>query len=225
MFERFRRKSRRFEDELDAGLGAAGGSPYQIVWAILAGGSGFRFGGDHARLEVKGVPMVEWVAGAMRNAGGDPLIIGRTASVAGIAAVPDIEAGCGGHLRGAITAMDAAENAARVGEGPAVAVVSAVSLPLVRPATLRFLAALADERRAVIPVVDGEPFGLLGVYPARLLREALFSCKRGADLDEFLKTAPIRLVPEEEWRAWGEDGSSFFVVRTREDLVEAESRL
>jgi len=224
MFERFRgkSKSKRFQKELDS-FGAA--APYQVVWAILAGGGGIRFGGDPAHLAVKGVPMVEWVAGAIRNAGGDPLIIGRNASLAGIAAVPDLQPGCSGHMRGVISAMDAAENAARVGDGPAVAVVAAVSLPLVRPATLRFLAALADESRAVIPVVDGEPFGLLGVYPAKLLRDALFACKRGADLETFLKSAPVRLVDEVEWRGWGEDGSSFFVVRTKEDLAEAESRL
>ena len=169
--------------------------------------------------------MVEWVAGAIRNAGGDPLIVGRSSSVSGIAAIPDLEKGCDSHLRGVITALDAAENAARVGDGPAAAVVTAVSMPLLRPATLRFLAALTDDRRAVVPVVDWELFGLLAVYPARLLREALFACKRGDDLAGFLDSIPIRRVEESEWAAWGEDGSSFFLVRTKEDHAAAEGKL
>ncbi len=104
-----------------------------------------------------------------------------------------------------------------------MAIVVGVELPLVKSGTLRFMAALADERRAVIPVVKGELFPMLGVYPAGLLRDALFVCKRGGSVESFLAKAPVRPVEESEWRQWGEGGSSFFEVKTPADLMEAEN--
>lgn len=174
---------------------------------------------------VAGVPMVEWVAGAMRNAGGDPIIIGRSSSLSGIAAIPELTPACSGPLVSLITAMDAAQHAARVGEGPAVALLAAVDFPLIKPRTLRFLAAMADENRAVLPVFDGELVPMLGLYPASLLPGALFACKKGGTVESWLGQAPVREVHENEWRRWGEDGSSFFAVRTAADLEEAERRI
>ncbi len=220
MLERFRR--RRTSPQPDE---THVSSPYQFLWAILAGGSGVRIGGDKALKRLAGVPLVEWVAGAMRIAGGDPLIVGRSSSISGIAAIPDLTPACSGPLVGLITAMDAAENAARVGDGPAMAIVVGVDLPLVKPATLRFMTALADERRAIVPVVDGDLFAMCGVYPATLLRDALFVCKRGGSVADFLAKVPVRRVEETEWRQWGEDGSSFFTVKTAADLNEAETLL
>lgn len=79
-----------------------------VAGAVLAGGAGRRMGGPKAMLPVGGVPMVERVARALRDAGCEPVIVvgddGSGLGATGLAVIADTWPG-EGPLGGVITAM------------------------------------------------------------------------------------------------------------------------
>jgi molybdopterin-guanine dinucleotide biosynthesis protein A len=93
--------------------------------------------------------------------------------------------------------------------------VVAVDHPLVDAGTLKHLAALGDDR-PVIPVHDDVPQITCAWYPRTALAPFAAELARGGFVRRALDPMDVRWVAEEEWRSWGEDGSSWHSVDTPE---------
>lgn len=137
--------------------------------AVLCGGASRRMGRDKALIVVDGRPLAVRVADALAAAGADPVVAvgGDLVALrsAGLAAVPDLEAG-GGPVGGIVTALGAAATGrppARRGEpaGPgADGIVFVGACDLIDPsadAVVAVVAALAADPAADVAValVDG----------------------------------------------------------------------
>jgi molybdopterin-guanine dinucleotide biosynthesis protein A len=175
--------------------------------AILAGGRSLRMGTDKALVPVGGVPMIEWVAAALRAVVDEVVVVGRDGGLAGVPALPDLRPGPRGPLPGLAAAL-------RHAAGRPVLLV-AVDQPLVRPATLRGLAGLLG-RRAVIPVDRGVRQTTCAAYPAAWTEAADVEDAAGGSIQSLLDRLPHREVALAEWTAWGEDGRSWYSVDTPE---------
>jgi molybdopterin-guanine dinucleotide biosynthesis protein A len=173
--------------------------------AILAGGRSLRMRTDKALVPVGGVPMIEWVAAALRAVVHEVVIVGRNGPLAGIPAIPDLRPGPRGPLPGLVAAL-------RHAAGRPVLLV-AVDHPLVRPATLQGLAGLLD-RDAVVPVDGGVRQTTCAAYPAAWAEAADLEDRAGGSIQSLLDRLPHREVGPEEWAVWGEDGRSWHSVDT-----------
>ncbi|HAF68664.1 MAG TPA: hypothetical protein DCX77_03810 [Acidimicrobiaceae bacterium] len=159
--------------------------------AILCGGRSTRMGQDKASLRLSGRPMVEWVAGAMREAGVEPIVaLGGKSSIA-LPIVPD-ELEQQGPLHVLINAVE------QLGD----ILVCPCDVPLVSAQLFRsvLIAGAASERPVVLAESDRlQP--LIGLYKkssAELLRSAFDRGERGPKMalkeGDFLV---VRATPEE----------------------------
>ncbi len=189
----------------------------ELLGVVLAGGASRRMGVDKALLPVNGRPMVAWVASALQQAVGEVLIVGRTGSVLGWQATPDDAPGPRGPLLGLTTALRHAQ--------PRAVLAVAVDHPLARWETLRQLAALHRPGWAIVPTESGIRQVTCAIYPAGALDAAARELDGGGSLQGLLGQLPVREVPPAEWRAWGEDGRSWFSVDDAGALEEATRRL
>jgi molybdopterin-guanine dinucleotide biosynthesis protein A len=183
--------------------------------AILAGGGSHRMGTDKALVRVGGAPMVAWVAAALTAVAHDVVVVGRSAPLAGIPALPDLRPGARGPLPGLVTALRHA------GGRPVLLV--AVDHPLVRPATLTGLLDLLEEE-AVVPVDGGVRQTTCAAYPAALATAADEEDRVGGSIQSLLDRFSHREVGGDEWAAWGEDGRSWFSVDTPQDVTAVLGR-
>jgi molybdenum cofactor guanylyltransferase len=180
--------------------------------AILAGGDSERMGADKATVELAGRPMVEWVAQAIASVCDDLVVVGREGRIGGLPCLPDTQSNVRGPLAGLATAL---------GLGKRLLLV-AVDQPFLDSGTLRRLLDLADHG-AVVPI-DGARQVTCAVYPASWRSEAIEEIARGGSIQSLLDRLLHRRVEEPEWRAWGEDGRSWFGVDTPEDVAEGLAR-
>lgn len=187
----------------------------EAVGAILAGGASTRMGVDKAQVVVAGRPMVEWVAEALRPVCAQVVVVGRTEPLAGLAPVPDPGAPHQGPLSGLVAAFDTA--------GPRPVLVVAVDQPWTRTATLRHLAERVGDLAAV-PVVGGVRQTTCAAYPAGLAELAAAELAAGGSIQTVLDVAAFDPVTEREWRAWDEDGRSFYSADTPEAIEEGLRR-
>ena len=185
--------------------------------AILAGGASRRMGTDKALVEVAGLSMIERVAAALGTVADDLVVVGRTGALAGIPCIPDLRTGPRGPLPGVAAAL------AHAGADPVLAV--AVDQPLVRPETLQRLLDLAEPDRAVVPIDAGARQVTCAVYPAAWAAETAAEDAAGGSVQSLLDRLPFRPVMAPEWRAWGEDGSSWLSVDSPDDVADAAGRL
>ncbi len=218
---RLRRKDTKLSSEEELGeLGSLVQRPVQCV--VLARGGGGRVEGDQAFMDVGGVPMAERVVSTLAEVG-DVLVVGRPGTLAGRAAVPHYRRDSRSGLTGLVTGMQAAKDLAPPGVSPLVVLVG-VDQPYVRPETLRFLLAFASGYEAIVPVDDGELQPTCAVYPLKMLPEARRIDREDGTLEDLLAATGAVQVPAARWRAWGEDGRSWFRVDGAESISEAESR-
>jgi len=184
-----------------------------VLGVILAGGESTRMGTDKAMFELRGRPMVAWVADAMT--GFDKLVVvGRRGGLAGLDAVSDLHTRAAGPLSGLQTALT-------VFRWPLVLV--AVDQPLVRPETLARLAARAARNETAI-CVDGRPQVTCAAYATTCLDEANRQLRTGGSIQHMLKSIPWTEVGRPVWSSWGEDGRSWFSMDTPDSLIAAEQR-
>lgn len=184
-----------------------------VVGVVLAGGRSRRMGSDKASFELSGRPMVEWVADAMQ-AFDRVVMVGRHRGLAGLDAIPDLQAGARGPLSGLQTALE-------VFRSPLVVV--AVDQPLVRPETLLRLAESAEANETAV-CIDGRPQVTCAAYSSHCLDEATRRLRAGGALQHLLDRVPWTRIPRDVWSSWGEDGRSWFSMDTPDAVIEAEQR-
>ena len=191
--------------------------PERAIGAVLAGGQSARMGRDKVDVEIDGVPMLDLIVIALRAAGCEPLVIGRTTAPEGVTAVLDDLPGRAGPAAGLVTAL-------RLAAGRDVFLV-ATDQPLLRPRTVRGLLALEGE--AVVPRHDGMRQATCAVYRRECLDtlEELMRDRPSPPLQRLLDRVATRDVSEAEWSRWGEDGRSWRSLDTQEDVTEAEAWL
>jgi molybdopterin-guanine dinucleotide biosynthesis protein A len=179
-----------------------------IVAAVLSGGSSRRMGTDKASVLVDGRPFSEWVQRALA---------GRTTVF------------LGGDVPGARTIGDApgsgplAGLAAGLAIGADAVLLIAVDQPWVRPDTVEHLMR-RFAGRVVVPIDDGVRQVTCAVYPASLASTAARLAEEGRALQAVLDDVEVDEVGPDEWRAWGEDGRSWFGADTPEDIAAGIER-
>jgi len=186
------------------------------VLAVLAGGAARRMGRDKATTLVGGTTMQEAVLDALASVPGDLVVVGHGVSSPSTATTADLRPGRQGPLAGL-------EAALRFAAGRTVFLV-AVDQPYLRPETVRHLLDLDGD--IVVPVASGHPQVTCAVYrPACLTHvEAIFAEGGRRSIRELFGRVTVTDVTEETWRAWGEDGRSWFSIDTPEDIAEALER-
>jgi molybdopterin-guanine dinucleotide biosynthesis protein A len=163
-------------------------------------------GVDKATVEIEGRSMLDRVAASLQVVCDRLVVAGRSATVSGLAGLPDPLPGRAGPLAGLAAAL---KEAAAVG-AEAVLVV-AVDQPFVHPDTLaRLINGYAG--KAVVPVEDGVRQVTCAVYPGDWEAEALTELAAGGSIQSLLDRMPHTEVAPDEWAAWGEDGRSWFSV-------------
>ncbi len=174
-------------------------------------------GRDKVDVEIDGVPMLDLIVIALRAAGCEPLVIGRTTAPEGATAVLDDLPGRAGPAAGLVTAL-------RLAAGRDVFLV-ATDQPLLRPRTVRGLLAL--DGAAVVPRHGGTRQATCAVYRRESLDtlEVLIRDRASPPLQRLLDRVATRDVLEAEWSRWGEDGRSWRSLDTQEDVAAAEAWL
>jgi len=170
-------------------------------------------GTDKALVDVAGRPMVEWVAAALHRVCDTTIVVGRE-DLDGLRCVPDTQTRVRGPLAGLVTALGSAH-------GQAVLLV-AVDQPFLRSQTMQRLLDLASNE-AVVPI-DGARQVTCAVYPASWASETIDEVESGGSIQSLLDRLAHRRVEESEWRAWDEDGRSWFSVDTSGALTEGLAR-
>jgi molybdopterin-guanine dinucleotide biosynthesis protein A len=102
-------------------------------------------------------------------------------------------------------------------------VLVAVDHPFVSPALLQKLVEIESD----IPVVPVDETGIrqvtCAVYPKTVAEAAVGEASAGGSIQTLLDRVSFRPLTPREWRAWGEDGRSWFSVDTPEELRLGES--
>jgi molybdopterin-guanine dinucleotide biosynthesis protein A len=146
---------------------------------------------------------------------GEVVVVGRTEVPGQTPAIPDRRSGTRGPLTGLETVMFHYP-------GRTVVLV-AVDHPFVRRRTVAAL--LAIEGDAIVPLDDGWEQVTCAVYRPVFLAAATDVLDTGGrSIIAALDHVDTRLVPEPTWRAWGEDGRSWFSVDSRQLLEDGLHR-
>lgn len=170
-------------------------------------------GTDKAEVVVAGEMMLDRVAKALREAGDRIVLLGSDRP--GWECWPD-SVHAEGPLAGIVTALNRMTS-------PRVLVV-AVDQPFVDPRTLQRLVAIESQ----LPVVPVDEQGVrqvtCAVYPRGVAQAANEEASLGGSIQMLLDRVSFRPVTPEEWRAWGEDGRSWFSVDTPEAVADGLAR-
>ncbi len=185
-----------------------------LVVAVLAGGASRRMGRDKASVPVGGVPMLERVLDELAGVG-ERIVVGGPGHEE-IPCIPDLRSGRRGPLAGLEAALSWAD-------GRDVALV-AVDQPYVRAATVTALANLPGD--AVVPIDRDHPQVTCAVYrPACLpVARALLEGSGRTSVRAVLGAVDVNEVTDDLWRAWGEDGRSWFSIDTPSAVDDALAR-
>ncbi len=191
--------------------------PTGLTGVILAGGRSRRMGTDKATVDVAGRPMIEWVRDALTPVVQDVVVVGREAAPSGTVALPDD----GERYRGPLAGLAAA---AANAERSSTLVVVAVDQPWARTDTLRSL----TERATALPAVPVDDHGVrqttCAAYPVAALSDIEDELVGGGSIQSLLDRISFDPVVTTEWRAWGEDGRSWFSVDAESDIAAGIGR-
>lgn len=117
-----------------------------------------------------------------------------------------------GPLAGVATALDRTETDHIL--------LVAVDHPFVSPETLQHLADLADG----LPIVPVDDHGVrqvtCAVYPTAISEPAMEEAINGGSVQSLLDRVSFTAVNADTWRAWGEDGRSWWSADDPETLAE-----
>lgn len=170
-------------------------------------------GSDKADVVVGDTTMLERVSAAMRGVVAETVLLGAPRE--GWETWPD-SVHASGPLAGLATALGRTDRD-RV-------LVLAVDHPFARQSTLTQLINVASDL-PVVPVDEGGTRQVtFAVYPASIAAEAEEEARAGGSIQTLLDRVSFYPVTPEQWRAWGEDGRSWFSVDTPEALAEGLAR-
>lgn len=195
----------------------------ELAAVVLAGGLSTRWGRDKALAPWRGRRLLDHVVERLPDERASTVLVIR-AEQDGTAwpaerIVHDDPGLPAGPLRGVIAGLEACETAR--------AWVVACDLPLIHAGLLRFLAGVAaPDRPAVIPVWEGRPQPLVGVYradTADALRATLAAGEHS--LIDALVAADVLLVAEEECRRYDPRGESFLNLNRPDQAADLAERL
>ena len=195
-----------------------------FVWTglILAGGRSVRMGRDKTALKLGGTTLLVRAVDRVRQAGGEPLVVGpprSPAEVGGSRQIDESDRGSGVGRPGPLFALRC--GLAECGTPLALAV--ACDVPLVPVPFLRFLVEEAERYDAVVPRAAGTLQVLTAAYtPACLEAIDRELHSGGRAVHGFLSRVRARVVEPEELLAFGGEGV-FLNVNTPEDLARAEA--
>ncbi len=98
--------------------------------------------------------------------------------------------------------------------------VTACDMPFIKPELIRYIVGRWTDRwEAIVPVFDGKPQPLLGIYSRKACSENGRKHKepQTRGLREFLDTIEVHYIKEEEVRAIDPEGRSFVNINTIQD--------
>jgi len=175
-----------------------------MIGVVLAGGASRRMGQPKAAVEIDGVAMAEFVAGALGAV--CRTVVASGGPAAGLDIVADAE---GFQHRGPVVGIASALDA--LGE-PILAV--GVDQPWVRVETLAELVARTRDH-PVVPVDGGARQVTCAVYTPSFLAAAVGARSDGS-IQSALDAAPHDAVLD--WAGWGEDGRSWYSANSAGSL-------
>ncbi|MHB8375860.1 MAG: molybdenum cofactor guanylyltransferase [Dehalococcoidia bacterium] len=190
---------------------------------VLAGGAGWRIGGDKPSVVVAGRPLLQWVVDAL-----EPVVSRIVLTIAPGQVLPPVETTlpvvvCEDLLpaRGPLTGIYTGLSCARA---PEVLVVPC-DAPLIRPALLQLLLSHTGFG-AVVPEANGRLEAAFGVWSLRST-SAIVGALNGEQLSvrALLRQVDARIVGEDELRAVDPDLRSFCNVNTPGDVACVENLL
>ena len=180
--------------------------------AILTGGRSTRMGEDKSNVVVAGKPMLDSVVEALRVAVDSFVLLGPDRP--GYVCWPDA-VHVGGPLAGIATALSRSTDDQ--------VMVVAVDQPFLRHETVIPLIGHAGQ----VPVVPVDDHGVRQVtcalYPTAIAKQAVEEAEAGGSIQTLLDRVSFLPITAVTYRAWGEDGRSWFSVDTPEAAVEAEA--
>jgi molybdopterin-guanine dinucleotide biosynthesis protein A len=187
--------------------------------AILVGGRARRLDGrDKSALVVDGVPIIDRQVAILRGRARDILLVGSRGAVpASCTAVDDLTPGAGA-LGALVTALTAAPTD-RV-------LVLAGDMPFVTAPFVEFLAAVAPDARAVVPVSGGRWHPLCAMYAraSRLDLSAAFDAGERTVRAAVAALGP-RLIGDDDLAPFDADGRLLANLNTPDDLARWGGRL
>jgi len=178
------------------------------IGVILVGGRSTRMGTDKSLVDFRGRPMYQWVANALEDAGCEVVIAGRE-QLGALPGYPDAPDAPMGPLGGLLTVASLA--------GERAMVLAATDQPLLRSETVTALLALSGP--VVVPIDEGIAQVTCAVYRQTEIGQPLIATAHS--IQDLVTQLPTRRVGEPEWRAWDEDGRSWFSVDTPAALTRA----
>jgi molybdenum cofactor guanylyltransferase len=172
-------------------------------------------GRDKALVDLAGAPMIMHVADALEAAGLEIAVAGRPSSPVDAVHLAD-PPGTTGPAAGLLAALDHASG------GDVVLV--AADQPFARADSVARLATVETDSFAV-PIAAGHLQVTFGLYRAACRAPlAELMAEGGSALRSLVAHVAGRIIEQEEWEAWGEDGSSWWSIDTPEDLAAARRR-
>lgn len=184
----------------------------RVTGAILVGGRSARMGRDKADVLVGDRTMLEMVAGAVGSVTDELVLLGPDRD--GWESWPDAV-----HAQGPLAGMATALQ--RTSRDHVLLV--AVDHPFVAAVTLGRLASLGGK----VPCVPVDQHGVRQVtcalYPASLAEAAAEEAVSGGSIQSLLDRVSFEPVEPGTWRAWGEDGRSWFSADDPSSLDEGRA--
>lgn len=173
-------------------------------------------GADKASVEVAGRQMSAWVIEALEEVCDTVIVAGRAEGLGPIRGLADPVPERLGPLSGLVAALESS--------GSAPILLVATDQPWVRRETLMGICSALDELPVVPIDEDGARQTTCAVYPPGVLPVALDELLAGGSIQSVLDRTAFDPVEEDTWRAWGEDGRSWYSVDTPEALAEGLAR-
>jgi len=186
---------------------------------ILAGGENKRLPMTKGFLELKGRKIIESTIGLLKEIFASVIISTNTPESyfhLGFPMVGDVMT-YKGPMTGIFSALASLEETEIF--------VTACDMPFIRPDLIRYIVGRwSNTWEAVIPIFDGEPQPLLGIYSTQLLprmEERIKKHKRG--LRAFLNTREVQYIEEDQVRLIDQEGRSFVNINTIQDYEKERS--
>jgi molybdopterin-guanine dinucleotide biosynthesis protein A len=185
---------------------------------VLCGGRSTRMGRDKAALPFGAETLLARVVRTARTIADDVVVVGdpRQPMPPQVRVMPDAVEGLG-PLAGLSTGLAAVDGDR--------ALLVACDMPLLSPALLRGLLALAGDHDASVPLVDGVPMTTCAVYATRLGPRAQALLRKGTrSLRALLDEVSVQWVSDDKLRGLDPDLVSFWDCDTPERYQAALRR-